>query len=78
MLSTDGVSVQQKCDMWPIVLINYGLSPQERVKQENLIIVGVTPSKPKDMNSFLRPLVEEFLDWNGNHIQIVFLFTVDI
>jgi len=78
MLSTDGVSVQQKCDMWPIVLINYGLSPQERVKQENMIIVGITPSKPKDMNSFLQPLVEEFLDWNGKHFQHFFPITINI
>lgn len=64
-LSTDGFTPfkrgKQTC--WPIILYNLNLPPEERFKQDNIICVGVIPGpkKPKDIDSFLWPLVEELL-----------------
>ncbi|EUC55299.1 transposase family Tnp2 protein, partial [Rhizoctonia solani AG-3 Rhs1AP] len=46
---------------WPIVVINYNLPSEERVRTENMICVGVIPGPqcPADINSFLQPLIDE-------------------
>lgn len=63
--STDGVSLvrQKNFSLWPIILINYNLPPTERVKTKNIIVLGFVPgpTHPKDMDSFLVPLVDEML-----------------
>lgn len=64
-LFTDGVQVfkmRVSFGVWPIVLVNYSLPPEFRYHEENLIIAGVIPGpkEPKNLNSFLYPLVEEF------------------
>ncbi|CAG8612899.1 466_t:CDS:2 [Ambispora gerdemannii] len=63
--SLDGYQIfkQQRDDCWVILLINHNLPPEVRVKKENLMITAVIPGPraPKDLNSFLRPLVDELL-----------------
>jgi hypothetical protein len=64
-LATDGVNPWQrrKSTFWPIILYNFNLPPEERFHDENAICVGEVPGpeKPKDMDSFLYPLVQELL-----------------
>lgn len=77
-LSTDGVKVfksRRDFHIWPLILINLNLPPQERYKRRNILVVGFVPGpdNPKDMDSFLAPLVKEFMAleegiegvWNG-------------
>lgn len=74
--STDGVQLfrrtQQK--VWPILLLNLNLPPTERCiclpirflkcryNADNFLPLGICPGseQPKDMDSFLYPLIEEF------------------
>ena len=62
--STDGVKLFSRgyFAVWPLILVNYNLPPSERFKEENLIIFGVIPGpkQPNGMNSYLRPLIDEF------------------
>ncbi|QRW21895.1 Transposase family tnp2 [Rhizoctonia solani] len=46
---------------WPILIINYNLSSEERTRIENMICVGIIPGPqcPADINSFLQPLIDE-------------------
>jgi hypothetical protein len=67
-LSTDGVKVFKSrrafhIMIWPLLLINLNLPPTERVKRCNMILMGFIPGpkEPKDLDSFLFPLVQEFL-----------------
>lgn len=62
-LSTDGFgpfkSRSHQC--WPLVLFNYNLNPKIRTRLENLLCVGVIPgpNTPKELDSFLEPLISE-------------------
>lgn len=49
-------------EAWPIPLYNLNLPRAERVKAENVIPVGLVPGPkgPVDIESFLRPLIDEF------------------
>ena len=53
------------------------LPREERFKPENVIIVGIIPGpkEPKgDVNSFLKPLVDEHIDfWDGVIIAVALL-----
>lgn len=64
-LATDGVNPwkRRKSTFWPILLFNFNLPPTERFHDENVICVGEVPGpqKPKDMDSFLYPAVQELL-----------------
>jgi hypothetical protein len=70
--STDSYQIfQQKRDnCWVFLYINANLSPNERVKKENLLIAGIIPgpNSPKDMNSFLLPLVNELKELERMYI----------
>jgi hypothetical protein len=62
--STDGVKVfksRRAFHIWPLLLINLNLPPAERVKRCNMILVGFVPGpkEPKDLDSFLFPLIQE-------------------
>jgi len=61
--STDGYQIfrQKTDDCWVVMFINANLPPDERVKKKNLLISTVIPgpNQPKDLNSFLRPIVDE-------------------
>jgi hypothetical protein len=48
---------------WPLILFNYNLPPEICFHICNILALGVIPgpNKPKDFDSFLWPLVEEFL-----------------
>ncbi|CEL62957.1 hypothetical protein RSOLAG1IB_12611 [Rhizoctonia solani AG-1 IB] len=62
-LSTDGVGPfktrKQQC--WPLILINYNLPPSIRTRLENILCLGVIPGpqSPKELNTFLEPLIDE-------------------
>ena len=61
--STDGYQIfrQKTDDCWVVMFINANLSPDIRVKKENLLISAIIPgpNQPKDFNSFLRPIIDE-------------------
>jgi hypothetical protein len=65
-MSTDGFCPfkRRKITCWPIIFFNYNLHPDIRTHLVNLLCIGVIPgpSAPKDMNSFLQPLIEELLE----------------
>jgi hypothetical protein len=64
-LSTDGFSPFRRCKKiaWPLILFNYNLPPEICFHIRNILTLGVIPgpNKPKDFDSFLWPIVEEFL-----------------
>ena len=64
-LATDGVNPwrRRKSTFWPILLYNFNLPPEERSHDDNAICIGEVPGpeKPKDMDSFLYPAIQEFL-----------------
>jgi hypothetical protein len=62
-LSTDGFALFKRRTKaaWPLVVFNYNLPPEERFQKRHLISLGVVPKKPWDMDSFLWPAVQEFL-----------------
>ena len=58
---------QKRNDCWIVLLINGNLPPSERVKKDNLMISAMFPGprQPKNMNSFLRPLITELKKLEG-------------
>jgi hypothetical protein len=64
-LSTDGFSPfkHHKQTAWPLIIFNYNLPPEIRFHLEHILSLGVIPgpNKPKDMDSYLWPLVQELL-----------------
>lgn len=65
-LSTDGFAPfrRRKSTCWPLILFNYNLPPEIRFHFRHIISLGVIPGpkKPVDIDSFLWPLVQEFVD----------------
>lgn len=70
-LSTDGFCPfkRRKQTCWPIIGINYNLPPSIRYEHHNLICFGIIPGprQPKDMDSYLVPLVDEFHHLMSGH-----------
>lgn len=64
-LAVDGFAPfrNRKQTCWVIILFNYNLPPDVRFHKDNIICVGVIPGprQMKDIDSFLYPLVDEFL-----------------
>jgi hypothetical protein len=62
-LSTDGFAPFRCRTMtaWPLIVFIYNLPPELRFLKEYILCLGVVPGKPKDMDSFLWPAVEELL-----------------
>ena len=63
-LSTDGIKVYKsrvEFHNWPILLVNLNLPPAKRYKRKYCLFVGSIPGPfgPKDLNSFLVPLIDE-------------------
>ena len=62
-MSLDGVQVTNlgHHEVTPVILINLNLPPEERVKVDNILASMVIPGpqKPKELDTFLQPLVEE-------------------
>jgi hypothetical protein len=65
-MTLDGVQVVKvgHHEATPVVLINLNLPPEDRYKVENILASTIIPGphKPKDLDSFLQPLVEELKD----------------
>jgi hypothetical protein len=63
-ISSDGFGPfkSRKITCWPLLVFNYNLPPDIRFHLEFMLSVGVIPGpkKPKDFDSFLWPLVQEF------------------
>jgi hypothetical protein len=64
--SADGMCPfkRRKHSCWPLILINYNLDPKIRTLLGNIICVGVIPGphSPKDLGSYLQPLIEELIE----------------
>ncbi|KAG8737147.1 hypothetical protein FRC10_008502 [Ceratobasidium sp. 414] len=64
-LLVDGMCLfnKRKHSCWPLILVIYNFPPEIRTRLENIICVGVVPGphSPKDLNSYLQPLVDEFI-----------------
>ena len=62
-LATDRVQlfVNTQHVIWPLILTNFNIPPAERYRQENQMIAGLIPgpNEPRDLNSFMLPIVEE-------------------
>lgn len=65
IFTTDGLQLFKigNYEIWPLFLLNLNLPRRERVKKENIIPVGFIPGpkSPGDLDSFLRPLIDELL-----------------
>ena len=64
---TDGVKLfksRQSFHVWPLLIIIHNLPPDQGFKKENVLLLGVIPgpNQPKDLDSFLRPLIDELKD----------------
>lgn len=48
--------------VWPVILTCLNLPPEMRFKRKNVLIAGFVPGpkNPKDVDSFLKPMVDEF------------------
>ena len=61
--SIDGYQIfrQKTDDCWVLLFINANLPPEKRVLKENLLITSIIPGpkEPKDLNSFMKPIVDE-------------------
>lgn len=65
VLSTDGVQVfkaRTRFSIWPMALECLNLPPAIRGKRQNVLCTGFIPGPkgPKNLDSFLYPLVKEF------------------
>lgn len=67
-LTSDGITIvrEKGCEMWPIVLINYNLPPKDRVKMHNMLFITMAPGprQPRDLDSFMVPLISELKTLN--------------
>lgn len=76
--STDGYQIfrQKTDDCWIVMFINANLSPDIRVKKENLLISAIIPgpNQPKDFNSFLRPIIDELKILQGKFNKLYYIF----
>jgi len=64
-LSTDGFCPfkRRKATAWPLILFDYNLPPEIRFHSNNKIDLGTIPGpkKPKDFDSYMWPVFEEFM-----------------
>ena len=78
--STDGYQIfrQKTDDCWIVMFINANLSPDIRVKKENLLISAIIPgpNQPKDFNSFLRPIIDELKILQGKFNKLYYIFNL--
>lgn len=61
--STDGVNVtrQRTQTVWPGVITNHNLPPETRYRSLMLTVLIPGPREPKDLTSFLKPIVAELM-----------------
>ena len=66
--------------VWPLLLVNLNLKPDERFKKHNLLLCGIIPgpNNPKDIHSFLRPIVNELKELATGIEDVYDAFTKDI
>lgn len=60
-ISLDGVTYfsRRRHSVWPVILINYNLSPKVRTRRDRIICYGVIPGTVKSLDSYLIPLCDE-------------------
>lgn len=70
--SLDGYQIfkQKTDDCWIVLFINANLPPEDRVKKNNLLISTIIPgpNAPSNLNSFLRPVVDELQKLEGTFL----------
>src|SRR6266498_1740994 len=66
---------QRTDDCWVFLIINNNLDPLIRVKKENLLIPFLIPElkQPKDINTFLRPFINEMKELEGKYFYIMYI-----
>jgi hypothetical protein len=68
--SIDGYQIfrQKTNDCWIVLMINANICPENHVKKENLMITAIIPGpkEPKDLNSFMYPIVKELKELEGS------------
>ena|SRR5437762_9745838 len=71
-VGTDSVS--------PLLLVNLNLKPDECFKKHNLLLCEIIPgpNNPKDIHSFLRPIVNELKELATGIEDVYDAFTKDI
>ena len=78
LASVDGYQVfrQKTEENWIILFINGNLPPTERVKKENMLIAAMFPGPqaPKDVNSFMRPIIDELKLLEGDYFDFIIIY----
>src|SRR6266542_1924676 len=76
-VSCDGYQIfkQRTDDCWAFLIINNNLDPLIRVKKENLLIPFLIPGpkQPKNINTFLRPFINEIKELEGKYFYIMYI-----
>src|SRR6266540_2652112 len=76
-VSCDGYQIfkQRIDDCWAFLIINNNLDFLIRVKKENLLIPFLIPElkQPKDINTFLRPFINEMKELEGKYFYIMYI-----
>lgn len=59
---TKAFRIRKNRFVWPIILTCINFPPEMRFKRRNVIVVGVVPGPngPKEPDSFLKPMIDEF------------------
>ena len=63
-LFTDGFQLfdRRQASCWPVIATNLSLPPEIRTQSDNVLTLMIIPGYPKDLDSFLFPLVQELQD----------------
>ena len=59
-----------KQEPWPATMLVFNYSPDKRTLMKNILCPFVLEGKPKDSNSFFRPLVDHMKAWDSEPIKI--------
>lgn len=58
LLLADGIGIWRKLSVWPIVALNLALAPTKRNRIDELLLLGLVHGSPKDLDTFLHPIVQ--------------------
>src|SRR6266508_2419977 len=76
-VSCDGYQIfkQRTDDCWAFLIINNNLDPLIRVKKKKLLIFFLLlgQKQPKDINTFLRPFINEIKELEGKYFYIMYI-----
>lgn len=77
IINTDGVSMSSKKSLWPVTAQIANLPHSERIKPEWMPFLALIPRSTDnmDINSFLRPIVDEIKEIQANGIPLAEMFS---